>query len=115
MGPGVEIDLPHRKLAGLLVYLACSAPTPQPREKLATLLWGSHFEVQARQNLRQALFRLRRVLGQEVVIGDGEEVALAPGAIDCDATRFEALSQEGGRDALTAAVDLYNGRLAADV
>src|SRR5262245_7195422 len=115
MGPDWEIDLPNRKLAGLLVYLACSAPTPQPREKLSTLLCGSHFEVQARQNLRQALFRLRRLLGPDVVIGDGEEVALAPGAIDCDARRLEALIREGGRDSLKAAVDLYNGQLLADV
>ena len=51
-GPGGPVDLPSKKLAGLLAYLACSAPVPQPREKLATLLWGSHFEAQARQNLR---------------------------------------------------------------
>jgi hypothetical protein len=64
-GPDGPVDLPSKKLAGLLAYLACSAPVPQPREKLATLLWGSHFEAQARQNLRQALFRLRQTLGQE--------------------------------------------------
>jgi hypothetical protein len=45
----------------LLAYLACTQPIPQQREKLATMLWGSHFEAQARQNLRQALSRLRRV------------------------------------------------------
>lgn len=54
------IALPNKKLVALLAYLACTAPEPQPREKLATLLWWSHLEVQARQNLRQALFRLRR-------------------------------------------------------
>jgi len=62
-GPDGPVDLPNKKLAGLLAYLACTAPEPQSREKLATLLWGSHFETQARQNLRQALFRLRRALG----------------------------------------------------
>ena len=76
-GPDGPVDLPNKKLAGLLAYLACTAPTPQPREKLATLLWGSHFEAQARQNLRQALFRLRRMLGQDALIGDGEEISLA--------------------------------------
>jgi DNA-binding SARP family transcriptional activator len=62
-GPTGPIELPNKKLAALLAYLACSAPEPQSREKLATLLWGSHFDAQARQNLRQALFRLRRALG----------------------------------------------------
>ncbi len=114
-GPGGPIELPNKKLAALLAYLACAAPEPQPREKLATLLWGSHFEVQARQNLRQALLRLRRALGKDALIGDGDEIRLAPGAIDCDATQLEALIREGGRSSLAAAVDLYKGRLLADV
>ncbi len=58
-GPLGVVDLPSKKLAGLLAYLACTAPRPQPREKLSALLWGSHFDAQAKQNLRQALFRLR--------------------------------------------------------
>src|SRR6266545_2037692 len=73
-GPDGPLDLPNKKLAGLLAYLACTAPVPQPREKLATLLWGSHFETQAQQNLRQALYRLRRALGQDVLTSDGDEV-----------------------------------------
>jgi DNA-binding SARP family transcriptional activator len=87
-GPNGPIDLPNKKLAGLLAYLACTAPVPQSREKLATLLWGSHFATQAQQNLRQALFRLRRVLGPDALISDDEEVWLAPGVIDCDAARL---------------------------
>src|ERR1700727_3202918 len=71
------IPLPGRKLAGLLAYLACTAPRPQSREKLANLLWGSHFETQARQNLRQSLVRLRRILGQEAIFSDDHDVWLA--------------------------------------
>ena len=78
-GPDGVVDLPSKKLAGLLAYLACTAPVPQPREKLATLLWGSHFEAQARQNLRQALFRLRKVLGEDALESDGEVVLLNRG------------------------------------
>ncbi len=114
-GPGGPVDLPNKKLAGLLAYLACTAPVPQPREKLTTLFWGSHFDTQARQNLRQALFRLRRVLGQDALIGDGEEISLAPGVVDCDAARLEALIREGSRASLAEAVDLYKARLLADV
>src|SRR5215475_13134869 len=83
-GPEGPIALPNKKLAALLAYLACSAPEPQSREKLATLLWGSHFEAQARQNLRQALFRLRRALGHDALIADGDEISLAPAVVDCD-------------------------------
>src|SRR5215510_3646468 len=55
IGPDGPIDLTSRKLAALLAFLACSAPQAHSRDKLMTLLWGSHFDAQARQNLRQAL------------------------------------------------------------
>jgi DNA-binding SARP family transcriptional activator len=113
IGSGGPVHLSNKKLAGLLAYLACTAPRPQPREKLATLLWGSHFEAQARQNFRQTLFRLRRVLGQEALVGDGDEISLAPDVVDCDAARFEKLVQVGTRDALVEAVNLYQDRLLA--
>jgi DNA-binding SARP family transcriptional activator len=113
-GPDGPVDLPSKKLAGLLAYLALNGPVSR-REKLVTLLWGSHFEAQARQNLRQALFRLRRALGQEVVVGDGDDISLAPGVVDCDAARFEALIRDGSRASLAAAVDLYKEQLLADV
>ena len=79
------------------------------------MLWGSHFETQARQNLRQALFRLRRVLGQDVLRSDGEEVSLAPGDIACDATQLVALVGQGTRTALSEAVELYKSHLLVDI
>ncbi len=114
-GPDGPAGLPSKKLAGLLAYLALTGPASQPRDKLVALLWGSHFEAQARQNLRQALFRLRRALGQDVLIGDGDDISLAPGMVDCDAVRLEALIRDGSRASLAAAVDLYRERLLADI
>ena len=114
-GPDGPIGLANKKLAGLLAYLACTAPVSQPRKKLETLLWGSHFDTQARQNLRQALFRLRRALGPDALMSDGNEVWLAPGVIDCDVTRLKALSGDGSRASLAAAADLYQDPLLADV
>src|SRR5215211_4086528 len=114
-GPNGVVDLPGGKLAGLLAYLACTAPQPQSREKLSALLWGSHFDVQAKQNLRQALFRLRKVLGEDALESDGEFVSLNAAAVLSDVSRFEALVREGSRDALGAATDLYRGRLVDDV
>ena len=114
-GPDGSVDLSSKKLAGLLAYLALTGPAPQSRDKLVGLLWGSHFEVQARQNLRQALFRLRRALGQDALISDADEISLAPGVVECDATALEALTQEGSPASLAKAVDLYKGRLLADV
>jgi DNA-binding SARP family transcriptional activator len=114
-GPNGIVDLPSKKLAGLLAYLACTAPQPQSREKLSDLLWGSHFDVQARQNLRQSLFRLRKVLGQDALQGDGEFVSLNEATVLCDVGRFEALVRDGSHEALSAAADLYRGQFIDDV
>ena len=99
----------------MLAFLACTAPQAHSRDKLTTLLWGSHFEAQARQNLRQALSRLRRALGEDALVSAGELVSLRPGVIACDVARFEALLADGSRDALIGAVGLYKGGLLADI
>src|SRR4029079_2313272 len=114
-GPDGPVDLPNKKLAGLLAYLACSAPRPQQREKLSALLWGSHFDAQAKQNLRQALFRLRKIVGQDALQGDGEIVVLSDAAVACDVSRFERLIGEDTRESLSAAADLYRGRFMEDI
>jgi TolB-like protein/DNA-binding SARP family transcriptional activator len=114
-GPEGPIDLTSRKVAGLLAYLACTAPQAHSRDKLMALLWGSHFDAQARQNLRQALTRLRRVLGEDVLITNGELVSLQPGALACDVGQLATLLAEGTLGSLNGAVGLYKGRLLADI
>ena len=108
IGPdGRPIDLTRKKLAALPGLYGF--PGPWPRQA------GLHFDAQARQNLRQALFRLRRVLGEDALISSGESVSLQPGVIACDVPRFEALLAEGSRDALNEVVGCYKGRLLADI
>ena len=51
------------KNAGLLVYLALQSDRPFLREVLATLFWPEESETNARNNLRQAVYQLRKVLG----------------------------------------------------
>jgi DNA-binding SARP family transcriptional activator len=114
-GPRGPIHLSSKKLIALVAFLACSAPRPQAREKLMTLLWGSHFDTQARQNLRQALSRLRRALGDDALVSTGESISLRPGVVTSDVARFEVLVSDGGWDALHEAVGLYRGRLLADL
>jgi DNA-binding SARP family transcriptional activator len=114
-GPDGVVSLPNKKLSALLAYLACSAPAPQPRDRLATLLWGSHFDAQAKQNLRQALFKLRQLLGFDAFESHGDFVSLNATRILCDVTQFEALVREGDRDSLGAAADLYRGRFVDDI
>src|SRR5260370_42435472 len=77
-GPDGSVDLSRKKLVGLLAYLALTGPAPRSRDNLVGLLWGSHFEVQARQNLREALFRLRRAVGPVCLRVRPRRISLAP-------------------------------------
>jgi DNA-binding SARP family transcriptional activator/predicted ATPase len=53
------------KAAALLVYLMAEADKAHGREQLATLLWPEESERKAAENLRQALYQLRRSFGAE--------------------------------------------------
>src|SRR4051795_12432989 len=53
------------RLQSLLAYLLLHGDTPQPRERLAFILWPASSESQARTNLRQLLHHLKRALPAE--------------------------------------------------
>jgi DNA-binding SARP family transcriptional activator len=108
---GVPVELPNRKLAFLLTYLACTAPAPQSRERLANLFWEAHSDERARHNLRQALSRLRRVLGSDAIVNVGEAVRLASGVVACDAVKFEELLKQDAAASMAEAADIYDGAL----
>src|SRR5690242_7061273 len=54
----------HR-LHSLIAYLILHGDTPQPRERVAYMLWPASSESQARTNLRQLLHHLKRALPAE--------------------------------------------------
>lgn len=69
--------------AALLAWLALQGPTP--RTRLAALLWPASPPADARNSLRQRLFKLKRQLGAELVVGQAT-LALSPGVVhDLDA------------------------------
>ena len=55
--------LPSGKAWALLAYLILEADRPQPRPELTELFWGDTSDERARQSLRQALYELRKALG----------------------------------------------------
>src|SRR5262245_61124783 len=83
-GPAGRIALGARKLPGLLAFLACAGAEPQQRDKVAALLWGAQPQPLARQNLRQALTALRRVLGEDAIVGGPDHVGIRPGLVETD-------------------------------
>lgn len=114
-GPEGPIPLASRKLAGLLAVLAVSPAADRTREALQGLLWGSHFDEQARQSLRQALARLRRSIGTEAIVADDQILGLQAELVVSDARRMEELAGRDDRESLAAAAQLYRGPFLADV
>ncbi len=64
------VEIPSRPAQSLLAYLILNAPKSYRRENLAGLLWPDSDEPNARNNLRQALWRLRKSVGDEFFLSD---------------------------------------------
>jgi DNA-binding SARP family transcriptional activator/TolB-like protein len=110
MSEGHPIVLSTRKDRLLTVYLAVCAGKPQPRGKLAGLLWADRSEAQARESLRQSLTSLRqafRAAGIDPLQADRDTAALDPSKLDIDVVAFETLA----RTTDPAGLELYRGEL----
>jgi DNA-binding SARP family transcriptional activator/tetratricopeptide (TPR) repeat protein len=91
----------------LLAYLALtSVRAPVRRDVLLALFWPDLGDEEARRALRQALHYLRRVVGDEVLVGSGDEVAVSGDRFRCDAVEFERLVGAGEQ---ARALSLYEG------
>jgi predicted ATPase/DNA-binding SARP family transcriptional activator len=111
------------RLQSLLAYLLLHRAAPQSRQHLAFTLWPDAAEAQARNNLRQLLFQLRRALpdGTPCLHSDASAVWWE-GEVELDVSDFDmALTQADGalqrgdeaaaRDLLAAAARCYTGDL----
>lgn len=103
-----------RKTQAALAYLALAAGRPVRRDSLADLLWRSHGEERARNNVRQSLSAIRRILGPAAPalaqVGR-DSVMLDHDAVEVDALAFERRARTDNLDRLRSAVDLYRGDL----
>ncbi|WP_170937077.1 MULTISPECIES: AAA family ATPase [Rhodomicrobium] len=92
---GGVIRLPTKKAAALLAYLALNNRQPQPRAKLAALLWEDSAEQQARESLRQTLSLLRKSLpaiGGRWIATQGDTIALDLAGVSVDVIQFDLLA-----------------------
>ena len=64
---GKRVVIPSRAGQSLLAYLLLSAGTAHRRERLAGLLWPDTSDDNARRNLRQELWRVRKAIGSQRV------------------------------------------------
>ena len=85
------------RLQSLFAYLVLHSDVPQPRERLAFMLWPGSSESQARTNLRQLLHHLKRALPAESnsLVADHFVVQWCPdAACSVDALEFQAAIAE---------------------
>jgi len=106
---GAELILGPGKPLALFAYLALTPGRRISREFLMELLWADVEPDRVRNALRQALFHLRRLLGESAVPGT-EELTLAC-AVEADRDLFLDCVERGDLD---AAVDRYSGPFLPD-
>jgi len=110
-GRGELLHITTRKAQGLLAYLAVRPGSAQPRDKLASLLWGESAPADARNNFRQTLFALRQTLGpaSRALNVTVDSIVLDGTLVDVDVRRLEWLVARGHPPALVEATDVYRG------
>ena len=77
-----RIDITLKKTEALLYFLAIQGKAT--REQLSNLLWGDRTEESANNNLRNALYQLRKGLSEDVIFTDRRSVSLKEGSYFSD-------------------------------
>lgn len=111
---GIPIAVSGAKTQGLLGYLALNIELPPSRDRLMALFWGDRFTDQARQSLRQAISKLRRIFephDSDVLVVDMDRVGLNPDKVIVDVDVFAGLARDPSPENAVAAVDLLKGPL----
>lgn len=110
-----EILVTAAKQKALLAYLACTAPQLQPRDQLLELLWGGRFDTQARQSLRQAVSRLRRAVGTNVIVQDQSALTIDVKILKSDYEELQRLKHAQSAEAAGKIAALWRGEFLQDL
>ncbi|HET9588054.1 MAG TPA: tetratricopeptide repeat protein [Anaerolineales bacterium] len=113
---GKPVAITSRPAQSLFAYLILSAGTFHRREKLAGLLWPDSFEETARNNLRHALWRVRKALksASSVSYLQANDLAIAFNTSTdywLDAAALEKLGEQASADETIAVLSNYDGEL----
>jgi adenylate cyclase len=96
----------QRHRLALLAMLALATRQGISRDKLIGYLWPERHTDAARQLLNQAVYNLRKALGEEALLSEGDDLRLNTELIRPDVAEFEAALARGDH---LGAVQLYAG------
>ncbi len=96
--------LAQRQKVALLVYLALEGPVT--RDHLLNLFWSDRDPERGRHALSQAIYVLKKELGDECLNASVNQVELVDGAVQTDARRLE---KAAGAEDWATVVELYIG------
>lgn len=78
---GQEITFPYRKVEGLFYYLCVKRSVS--RDEVISIFWADSSENSARKNLRDGIYHLKKILGEDIVLTQGNnKLSLNPQKID---------------------------------
>src|SRR5437867_4245144 len=78
----------QRRRLALLAVLAVARGKPVSRDKLVALLWPDADAEHARHLLADSIYVLRDALGNDVLLGVGDDVSLNPERVGSDLAEF---------------------------
>src|ERR1041384_3386805 len=110
------LNISSRPAQSLFAYLILSVGTSHRREKLAGLLWPDSLEETARDNLRHALWRMRKALksaaSTQFLYADDVGISFKESSdYWLDAAQLERLRDDASADELMAVLSNYQGEL----
>ena len=112
---GEPLAIAGAKTQALIAFLAMTSEMPPRRERLVAMFWGDRFPDQARQRLRQAVAKLKRIFDSagapDALTADVERVGLNTDTVKVDVESFFALAADTSPQTTTAAISLLKGPL----
>lgn len=79
---GEKVSFPYQKVEGLFYYLCVNSQIS--RSQAISVLWAESSESTARKNLRDAVYNIRKVLGQDILTVEGNTLIVLNRQRDID-------------------------------
>jgi len=111
---GHPVTISGAKTQGLIAFLAANLGMSPTRDRIMSMFWGDRFTDQARQSLRQAVSKLRRMgldFEEDIILSDDDRVGLNPDTVQVDLEEFFDLADNPTPEQAQRALALMNGPL----